>query len=310
LDDPQTGQPIPCRVIFVYSSADAAICRQTREQDIERPRAGLERIGVSVARGHPRTTQASVARRVAELFGRRAAARFFHWELVPLTSAEQAALPQPSRGCRRPAYRFTFAFDAQAAAAAVTYDGLSVLVTTAPRTQSADALFTQFKRQNYVELRAYKRSPALTNSTRYKGMLHSQMAGTADNGGAFDFVIAKLPRGTEPPPHVHSREGEFIYVLSGEMSVYVEGEVFRVVAGECMFLPRRRPHAWLITSEEAYVILLIVPGGFNEAFSKMGAPAERMEAPTDVDTVTYATADLTETIKVFEQYGGRFLTAD
>jgi hypothetical protein len=152
VDDPQTGQPIPCRVIFVYSSADAAICRQTREQDIERLRAGLERIAVSVARGHPRTTQASVARRVAELFGRRAAARFFHWELVPLTPAEQAALPQPSRGCRRPAYRFTFAFDAQAAAAAVTYDGLSVLVTTAPPTQSADALFTQFKRQNYVEL--------------------------------------------------------------------------------------------------------------------------------------------------------------
>jgi transposase len=152
LTDPETGRSIPCRVIFVYSSADAAICRQTREQDIERLRAGLERIAASVARGHPKTTQASVARRVAELFGRRAAARFFQWELVPLTAAEQAALPPPSRGCRRPAYRFTFTFDAQAAAAAVAYDGLSVLVTTAPRTQSADALFSQYKRQNYVEL--------------------------------------------------------------------------------------------------------------------------------------------------------------
>ena len=158
--------------------------------------------------------------------------------------------------------------------------------------------------------RAYKRSPALTNSTWYKGMLHSQMAGTADNDGAFDFVIAKLRRGTEPPPHVHSREDEFIYVLSGDMRVYVDGEVFRVVAGECVFLPRQRAHAWLITSEEAHVILLIVPGGFNEAFNKMNAPAERMEAPTDVDAVTYATADLTETIKVFEQYGARFLSAD
>jgi quercetin dioxygenase-like cupin family protein len=158
--------------------------------------------------------------------------------------------------------------------------------------------------------RAYKRSPALTNSTWYKGMLHSQMAGTADNDGAFDFVIAKLRRGTEPPPHVHSREDEFFYVLSGDMRVYVDGEVFRVVAGECVFLPRQRAHAWLITSEEAHVIVLIVPGGFNEAFSKMNAPAERMEAPTDVDPVTYAAGDLTETIKVFEQYGARFLTAD
>jgi len=150
--DPQTQQPIPCRVIFVYSSADATICRQTREQDIERLRRGLEQIAATVSRGHPRTTQATIARRVSELFGQRAAAHFFRWEMVPLTPAEQAALPPPGRGCRRPAYRFSFTFDAQAAKAAAAYDGLSVLVTTAPRTQSADTLSTQFKEQNYVEL--------------------------------------------------------------------------------------------------------------------------------------------------------------
>ena len=159
-------------------------------------------------------------------------------------------------------------------------------------------------------LRAYKRSPALSNSTWYKGILASQMAGPADNNGAFDFVISKIRRGTEPPPHVHSREDEFLYVLSGEMRAYVDGEVFALTAGECMFLPNRRPHAWLITSQEAHVILLVVPGGFLDAINKMNAPAERMEVPTDVDTVTYANADLTETFKVFEQHGIRFLTAD
>ena len=159
-------------------------------------------------------------------------------------------------------------------------------------------------------LRAYKRSPALTNSTWYKGILASQMAGPADNNGAFDFVIAKVRRGTEPPPHVHSREDEFFYVLSGEIRVYVEGEVFAVTAGECMFLPRRRPHAFLIASEEIHIITLITHGGFLDAINKMNAPAERMEVPTEVDTVTYATADLTPTIQVFEQHGIRFLTAD
>ena len=168
----------------------------------------------------------------------------------------------------------------------------------------------QINGQQMSTPRAYKRSPALTNSTWYKGILVSQMAGTADNNGAFDLVINKMRRGTEPPPHVHSREDEFIYVLSGDMRGYVDGEVFRVGGGECMFLPRRRAHAWLITSEEAHVILLIVPGGYNEAFSKLSAPAERMEVPTEVDTVTYATADLTQTIQVFEQHGIRFLTPD
>jgi len=164
--------------------------------------------------------------------------------------------------------------------------------------------------QELSTLKAYKRSPALTNSTWYKGMLHSQMAGTADNNGAFDFVISRIRRGTEPPPHVHSREDEFFYVFSGEISVYVDGEVFTVTAGECMFLPRRKPHAWVITSEAIHIITLITPGGFNEALIKMSAPAERMEVPTDADTVTYANADLTETIKVHEEYGVRLLTPE
>ena len=158
--------------------------------------------------------------------------------------------------------------------------------------------------------RAYKRSPALSNSTWYKGMLHSRMAGTADNNGAFDFVISTIRRGTEPPPHVHSREDEFFYIFSGEMRVYVDGEVFTARAGECMFLPRLKPHAWVITSEAIRVMTLITPGGFTDALIKMSAPAERMEIPTDADAVTYANADLTETIKVHEQYGVRLLTPE
>jgi transposase len=152
LTDPETGQPLPCRVLFVYSSADATICRRTRERDLVRLQQGLEEVAATVARGHPQTTQATIARRVTRLFGQRAAAQFFRWEMVPLTAAEQAALPPPGRGCRRPAYRFHYEFDASAAAAAASYDGLSALLTTASRQQSGDTLFTQFKQQNYVEL--------------------------------------------------------------------------------------------------------------------------------------------------------------
>jgi hypothetical protein len=94
------------------------------------------------------------------------------------------------------------------------------------------------------------------------------------------------------------------------MKVYVDGEVFAVKGGECVFLPRRTPHAWLITSEQIHVILLVVPGGFLDAINQMNAPAKRMEVPADGETVTYATVDLTETIKVFEQHGIRFLTAE
>jgi hypothetical protein len=53
-------------------------------------------------------------------------------------------------------------------------------------------------------LKAYKRVPDLSNSTWYKGVLNSLMAGREDNNGAFDVCIIRMKRGTEPPPHVHS----------------------------------------------------------------------------------------------------------
>ena len=108
--------------------------------------------------------------------------------------------------------------------------------------------------------RAYKRSPALTNSTWYKGMLHSQMAGTADNNGAFDFVISKMRRGTEPPPHIHSREDEFFYVLSGKIRVYVGREVFSVSVvrstdvNDCC--PGLRVRTWVIIVRGMYAVIL------------------------------------------------------
>jgi transposase len=152
LADPETNQPIRCRVLFVYSSADAAICLKTRERDVVRLREGLEAMATTVARGHPQTTPGTIARRVTRLFGNRAAAHFFRWEMIPLTAAEQAALPPPVRGCRRATCRFHYEFDEAAATAAARYDGLAALLTTAPRQQSGDTLFTQYKEQNYVEL--------------------------------------------------------------------------------------------------------------------------------------------------------------
>ena len=84
--------------------------------------------------------------------GKREAARYFTWQLVPLTDAERAALPPPGRGCCRATQRLEFCYDAAAAAAGELYDGLSVLVTTASVLHSGDALFSKYKQQNYVEL--------------------------------------------------------------------------------------------------------------------------------------------------------------
>ena len=157
-----------------------------------------------------------------------------------------------------------------------------------------------------TSLKPFKHAPTLDISTWYKGILSTLLATDENTGGAFDLVLAKMKSGTEPPPHVHTREHEFFYVLDGSLDAYVDDKVFQVGPGECVFLPVGRPHAFIIRSPEIRMLTLITPGGVMKVVAPMAAPAEKMEIPSD--SVTYATANLEETMKIFIQHGLRFLS--
>lgn len=159
-----------------------------------------------------------------------------------------------------------------------------------------------------LPLQPFNHGPTLDISTWYKGILSTLLATDENTGGAFDLVSAHMLCGTEPPPHVHTRESELFYVLEGKLDAYVGGDVFHVGVGECVFLPVGRPHAYIITSPEIRVLTLLTPGGFMKAVAPMAIRAEKMEMPSDM--VTYATADLKETMAIFMKHGLRFLSPD
>lgn len=151
LRDEESQQDIPCRVIFVFSTADQKVVRKQRQKQIDKLLAGLRKIEQSVAAGRRNTDPQSVARRVEKLFGAKQAAGYFSWELVPLSPGAPAAGPR-ARGCKAPTQRFEFRFDRQAVRRDERYDGYSALVTTVPQNKaSADTLFSKFKQQNYSE---------------------------------------------------------------------------------------------------------------------------------------------------------------
>jgi len=152
LTDKASGRTIPCRVIFVFSTADEKVARENREKSVVKLRAGLKQIEQSVERGRNHTDPTSIARRVAKLLGARQAARYFCYEMVLLSKQEREQLPPPGRGGHRPQYRFESTYDAKGAKLDAGYDGYSVMVTTAPREQSADLVFTKYKQQGYSEL--------------------------------------------------------------------------------------------------------------------------------------------------------------
>jgi len=158
------------------------------------------------------------------------------------------------------------------------------------------------------ELRAFKRAPALGLSQWENGNLTTNLAETKDTSGAFLLVEAMLAPGTEPPPHVHTREDEFFYVLEGEFDVYVGERVFNVKAGECVFMPRFSPHAFVIRSPRLRLLALFTPAGLEEVFRLWSTPAERLELPNGA--MTYSTSDPTEIAQRLSEYGAHVLTPD
>jgi len=148
LTDPTTKQPFPVRVIFVFSTADQKVTRQQRAWQIEKIQTELAKIQKSVAGGNRNTDPASITHRVERVCGKRQAAKYFTYKMIPLTEKQQPKLPPPGR--TRPMHRFVFYFDKKQPKEHEQYDGLNVLVTTAMQ-RSTDDLFTKFKQQSYAE---------------------------------------------------------------------------------------------------------------------------------------------------------------
>jgi quercetin dioxygenase-like cupin family protein len=154
-------------------------------------------------------------------------------------------------------------------------------------------------------LRTFKRTTSLDLSVWHNGILLTGLAEKKDTNGAFSLLEATMAPGTEPPPHVHSREDELFYVLEGEFDVYVGEEAFTVNTGECIFLPRLKPHAFVIRSSRLRVLVLFTPGGLEETFLKMSSPAQSLESP--IGALTYSESDLEEITPRLADYGVQIL---
>ncbi len=93
----------------------------------------------------------------------------------------------------------------------------------------------------------------------------------AETDGRFALVEHTIPpHALAAPIHTHRDEDEFSYVLSGRMGAMVGGEVVEAGPGELVTKPRGIPHAfWNPGDEEARLMELISPGGFEQYFAEL-----------------------------------------
>jgi mannose-6-phosphate isomerase-like protein (cupin superfamily) len=105
-----------------------------------------------------------------------------------------------------------------------------------------------------------------------------------DTEGRFALLEHQIPaRALAAPVHVHQNEDEYSLVTSGRVGIQVGDETAEAGPGELVFKPRRIPHAfWNPGDEEARLIELISPGGFERYFEEI-APMLNVEGPPDFE---------------------------
>jgi mannose-6-phosphate isomerase-like protein (cupin superfamily) len=105
----------------------------------------------------------------------------------------------------------------------------------------------------------------------------------AEQTGGMSLGDAWMPPGAPGPGrHVHTREDEGIYVVSGVLTVEVGDKRFEV-GPECfVWMPRGVPHTFAnLSSEEVRTVGLLNPPGLEDMFRKQAAYLETLHGPPD-----------------------------
>jgi quercetin dioxygenase-like cupin family protein len=98
-------------------------------------------------------------------------------------------------------------------------------------------------------------------------------------GGAMSLVELAGRRGDMPPLHIDHRNDETVYLVAGQMTLFVGDRQFALGEGQAALAPRGVPHAYRIESERARWLVINSPAGFERFLREASEPAPADELP-------------------------------
>lgn len=118
---------------------------------------------------------------------------------------------------------------------------------------------------------AYLHQPGAAE-VRWMGETFAHFLATGEEtGGTFALVDEQANRGESVPLHLHRDDMESLYVLEGEITLYIgDGPGVRAGAGSFAHIPGGIVHGFRIESEVARYLLLTTPrhGEFYRALTR------------------------------------------
>ena len=123
-----------------------------------------------------------------------------------------------------------------------------------------------------------------------------KLLGGETGGGIFMFEEV-LPPGTKSTFHLHHDSDEVAYVLSGEVTFWIGGEVTVGGAGAACFMPRGVPRAWKFTgTETGRALFLYTPAKAGGLIEEQQRTASNLSSMTE-----------TERAEMLQRYGWELL---
>lgn len=121
-------------------------------------------------------------------------------------------------------------------------------------------------------------------SIEWAGTIYRTILETKATDGAMSIVDSVSPPNYGPPRHIHHDADETFVILSGEVELWLDGEIMIKGPGETAFIPRGREHTFrVIGTQPSRHLVILTPGGFEGFFADMAAGQFRI--PEDMDRI-------------------------
>lgn len=99
-----------------------------------------------------------------------------------------------------------------------------------------------------------------------KNILDVKISGGDTSGELAIFEQTSLSPGRGTPLHIHDYQDEVFHIIEGSYLFLVGDDKYQMAAGDCIFLPKRVPHAWTQKSETGRMLVIVQPAGKLENF--------------------------------------------
>lgn len=98
-------------------------------------------------------------------------------------------------------------------------------------------------------------------------------AAGADTLDQLAVMKGSYPPGLSVPAHIHAGEDEMFYLLDGALELFCDDDRWTAEPGSFVFVPRDRPHGFVVTSSTpARALVIVGPPALDGQIAAAGTP--------------------------------------